>query len=91
MVRVKHCVKSVRIRSFFGPYFPAFGVNMKRYFISLRIQSEYGKIRTSKIPNTDTFYAEKSCSSSVNIMKVALNAYSEPCQMSKLELFPENS
>ena len=22
-----HCVKSVQIRSFFGPYFPAFGLN----------------------------------------------------------------
>ena len=22
-----HCVKSMRIRSFFGPYFPAFGLN----------------------------------------------------------------
>ena len=23
----EHCVKSVRIRSFFGPYFPALGLN----------------------------------------------------------------
>ena len=27
----KHCVKSVHIRSFFGPYFPAFGLNTGKY------------------------------------------------------------
>ena len=31
-----------------GPYFPAFGLNTERYEVSLRIQSEYGKIRTRK-------------------------------------------
>ena len=35
---------------FSGPYFPAFGLNTERYCItvSLRIYSEYGKIRTRK-------------------------------------------
>ena len=33
---------------FSGPYYPAFGLNMKRYFVSLRIQSECAKIRTRK-------------------------------------------
>ena len=51
-----HCVKSVRIRSYFVPYFPAFGLNTKRNSVSLRIQSECGKIRTRITPNTDTFY-----------------------------------
>ena len=46
-----HCAESVRIRSFSGPHFPALGLNMKRY------ESECGKIRTRKNPNTDTFYA----------------------------------
>ena len=55
----KHCVKSVRIRSYSGPYFPAFGPNTKIYGVPLRIQSEYGKIRTRITPNTDTFYAVK--------------------------------
>ena len=32
-----HCVKNVRIRSYSGPYFPTFGLNTKRYFVSLRI------------------------------------------------------
>ena len=29
-----------------GPYFPTFGMNMERYFVSLRIQSKFGKTRT---------------------------------------------
>ena len=52
-----HCVKSVRIRSYSGPYFTAFGLNTERYGVSLRIQSNCGKIRTRINPNTDTFYA----------------------------------
>ena len=40
------CVKSVRIRSFYGPYFPAF---------ALGIQCKCGKIPTRKTPDTDTF------------------------------------
>ena len=52
-----HCVKSVRIRSYSGPYFPAFGLNTERYEVSLRIQSERGKIRIRITPNTNTFCA----------------------------------
>ena len=40
-----------------GPYFSTFGLNTERYAASLPIQSECGKIRTRKTPNTDTFYA----------------------------------
>ena len=29
--------KTVRIRSYSGPYFPAFGLNTERYFVSLRM------------------------------------------------------
>ena len=47
----------VRIRSFSGPYIPAFGLNTERYGVSLCIQSECGKIQTGKTPNTDTFHA----------------------------------
>ena len=50
-------VKSAHIRSYSGPYFPAFGLNMERHSVSLRIQSEYGKIQTRITPNTGTFYA----------------------------------
>ena len=36
-LRKRHCVKSVRIQSFSGQYFPAFGLNKERYSVSLRI------------------------------------------------------
>ena len=51
------CVKSFRIRSFSCPYFPVFGLNMERYGVSLRIQSECREMRTRKTPNKDTFLA----------------------------------
>ena len=31
-----HCVKSVRVRSFFSLYFSAFGLNTERYVVSFR-------------------------------------------------------
>ena len=34
-----HCVKSVRIRSYSGPYLPALGLNAERYRLSLRVQT----------------------------------------------------
>ena len=62
-----HCVKNIRIRCYSGPHFPAFGLNTERYrlykyrdteyFVSLRIHSDCGEIRTRITPNTDTFYA----------------------------------
>ena len=52
-----HSVKYVRIRSYSGPNFPAFRLNMERYSVSLRIQSKCGKMRTRITPNTDTFDA----------------------------------
>ena len=51
--------KSVRIRSYSGPHFSAFGLNTERYSVSLHIQSKCGKMRTIKTPNTDLFYAVK--------------------------------
>ena len=53
--RILHCVKSVRIRSYFGPHFPTLGLNTERYGVSLRIQSECGKIRNRITPNTGIF------------------------------------
>ena len=52
-----HCVKCVPIRSFSGPYFPAFGLNTERYGISFRVQSECRIIQTRKTPNTGTVHA----------------------------------
>ena len=42
------CLKSVRIWSFSGPYFPAFGLPY-----SVRMQEN----KDQKTPNTDTFHA----------------------------------
>ena len=42
------CVKNVQIRTFSGPYFSVFELNMKIYSVNLRVQYRYGKIRTRK-------------------------------------------
>ena len=55
--RKYHCVKSVRSRTYSGPYFSAFGLNTERYRVSLRLQSKCGKLRTRITPNKDIFYA----------------------------------
>ena len=47
--------KSVRIQSYSGPHFPAFGLNIEKT-PRLSIQSEWGKIRSRITLNTDTFY-----------------------------------
>ena len=53
-------MKSVRIRSYSGPHFPAFGLNTERYGITEKdVQSECGIVRIRITPNTDTFYAVK--------------------------------
>ena len=56
-IRLAYCVKTVRIRSCSGPYFPASGLNTESYGVSVRIQSECEKIRTRITPNTGTFHA----------------------------------
>ena len=47
-LHVRHAVKSVLVRNFYGPYFPAFGLNTERH--------EWGKIQTRKTLNMDVFY-----------------------------------
>ena len=54
-----HCATSVRIWSFSSPYFPEFGLNTKRYAVSLRIQSKCGKIRTRKTSNTHSYLSQR--------------------------------
>ena len=48
--------KKCQFRSYSGQHFPAFGLSTERYRVSLRIQSECGKMRTRKSRNTDTFH-----------------------------------
>ena len=55
--RNNHFVKRVRIRSYSGPYFPTFGLNTKKCGVSLRIKSEWEKMRTRITTNADSFYA----------------------------------
>ena len=50
-------IRSIRIRSYSGPFISAFRLNVERYRVSLRIQSECEKIRIRITPNTDTFNA----------------------------------
>ena len=50
------CLKSVPFWNISSAYFPIFGLNTERYFVSLPIWSEYEKIRTRKTPNTGTFH-----------------------------------
>ena len=58
IVNFEHSVwKASKYRVFTGPYFPVFGLNAEIYGVNLRIQSEYGKIRTrKKTPYSDTFH-----------------------------------
>ena len=65
-----HCVKSVRVRSFSDLYFPSFGLNTETYFVSFRIQSESGKLRTRKTLNTDTLHAVSASKLSVSLPKL---------------------
>ena len=57
-----HCLKSIQIWSFSGPYFPVFGLNTDIYRVNLRIQSKYRKIRTKKnsvfrhFSHSDSYY-----------------------------------
>ena len=48
---------ALRFQSYSVRYFPVFGLETKRYLVSLRFQSEYGKVRTRITPNRDTFHA----------------------------------
>ena len=55
-IKTYHCVKSLHIRSFSGLYIQTLALNTEKYGVSLRIQSECGKIWTRKTPNTDIFF-----------------------------------
>ena len=48
-----HCVKSVRIRSFSGPYFSAFGLNTEIYGIDVSMSRKQDFVKKDK--QTDTF------------------------------------
>ena len=45
-VQIQYTVWKVFKYVISGPYFPIFGLNTEIFFVNLRIQSEYRKIRT---------------------------------------------
>ena len=57
LMEIRHCVKSVRIRSYDGPYSPSFGLSTEIYGVSLNIQTKCRKTQTRITPNTDTLHA----------------------------------
>ena len=52
-----------------GPYFPVFGQNTKIYIVNLRIQSEYGEIRTRK---NSAFGHFKTCHTVQNVCQTSI-------------------
>ena len=71
-----HCEKSICIRSYSGPHFPAFGQNMGRYGVSIRIQSECAKMWTRITPNTDTF-----CALNISMILIKTHFFWMPVKM----------
>ena len=69
-VVARHWVKSVRIRRYSSPYFPAFVLSTERYFISFRIQTKCRKIRTRITPNTVAFYAVRGWSRTLESLRM---------------------
>ena len=51
------CVKCVQIRSFSGPYFPAFGLNRRDTSHLSVFSPNAGKYGQEKTPYLDTFHA----------------------------------
>ena len=61
-------MKSVRIQSFPGPYFPVFGLNIGRYSVSFRKQSECGENTDQN--NSDYGHFSRSEHNQENIIKI---------------------
>ena len=61
-------MKSVCIRSFTGPYFPAFGLNAGDTEYSVRMR----EIQARKTPNTDTFHAVIDTNKKINVISILL-------------------
>ena len=53
---ITHCVKSVEIRSFSGPYFPVFGLNTEICGVISAFSPNTGKYGSEKTPYLDTFH-----------------------------------
>ena len=80
-------MKSVHIRSYSGPDFPALGLNIESYEVSLCIQSKCGKMRTRITLNTDIFYAVQDFREKTEVIEIMLLKLTRPKE--KVVLFPE--
>ena len=80
--------------SAFFSHFPAFGLNTERYSVSLRIQSECGKMREKcgpeQIPNTDTFYAVNHVKLCASLFLLASNHHDRFYKHNFLQRFEAN-
>ena len=64
-IAVLHCIKSVHIRRYSGPHFPAFELNMERYFLVrifphsdwIRTDTEYLHFYSCLTPIEDNIFA----------------------------------
>lgn len=74
LYQIKSTREKIHIWVFSGPCFAKPGL-ISLYSVSLRIQSEFGKIQTSKTPNTDTLHAVKAA----NISNKTLHHLANTC------------
>ena len=79
-------MKSVHIRSYSGPDFPALGLNIESYEVSLCIQSKCGKMTTRITLNTDIFYAVQDFREKTEVIEIMLLKLTRPKE--KVVLFP---
>ena len=84
-----NCVESVQIRSFSGPYFPAFGLNTERYGASLCIQSKCGKIRTRKNSASEHFSCSDHKASFEQLLRIdnSISVYYKKLKWVTIELY----
>ena len=71
-----YCVKSVRIRSYSGRYFPAFGLNT--------VQLECGKIWTRITPNIGTSHSNKLKSTFIAFINASCRKWTANVEATKL-------
>ena len=62
LLKDTHCVKSVLIRSYYGPHFPAFGLNteirsMSPYSVQMRENVDQNNSEYGHFLRSDTLYA----------------------------------
>ena len=75
---------------FSGPYFHAFGLNTERYGVTIRIQSEYEKIRIRKNSVSGYFHAVTMSSYEAKLETLCKKSIKELTEKTIQKLFPHN-